>query len=401
MTAPEKVANLIASFEADPNATRIKKLVYCACFERWLTDTDQLDAFPWVELLNSLVERAPDLDHLQNALIIVVAHLNKKNAYFILARSLFNRLKILYPDYRSDMTSMGDRFAQVRQLLNDSQDLFSLRLRVSRHSSLSQAKNIVFSAINCRFNYTTQDLNYLNHQDFDDLVRELLYACNSIEDLRFRIFGAAHCLENRDSNLKIATLLCGTIASFYPALYEHRILQQNLSNAEKNHDHPTKTSPKSNALVNSALDPLDIGDSGLVSFNFIDLDDDLTLANSTNSGVITALDSSVNPNYPTSGLSKTTVTVHADISLDVKQDVQDFVNHRQQLLVATLENNLKAISEYIDHHAGIHPRSEKKHDYKYQVLKAWMKMLQGSCQAQLDRLEALEANHQAKKQKQI
>lgn len=374
MTAPEKVAALIDSFYNDPNATRIKKLLFCTCHDSWPSDPQTLEQCSWFDLLQELLERATDLDRLQNALIVVVSHLNKKNAYFILARSLFNRLKILYPDYRDDITSMGDRFAQVRQLFDNSQDLFSLRLRVSHHSSLSKAKSIVFSAISCRFDYTTQDVNYLNQQDFDDLVRELLFACNSIEDLRFRVFGAASCLDDRENNLKVATLLCGTIASFYPAL------------------HPQTASDF--LAGNASLDDFDrmtAGDSNLLEVEAHtgeDVDETIATVGLTSNDV---------PGFPLASSSfqgtipPAIVTQWSDdneVPPGASSDIKNYADRHLHTMIANLENNLQEVSDYIDEQVKV--KTDRTHAYKYKILRELVEGLQESCAIQLTRLAQLE-----------
>jgi hypothetical protein len=385
MTAPEKVAALIDSFYNDPNATRIKKLLFCTCHDSWPSDPQTLEQCSWFDLLQELLERATDLDRLQNALIVVVSHLNKKNAYFILARSLFNRLKILYPDYRDDITSMGDRFAQVRQLFDNSQDLFSLRLRVSHHSSLSKAKSIVFSAISCRFDYTTQDVNYLNQQDFDDLVRELLFACNSIEDLRFRVFGAASCLDDRENNLKVATLLCGTIASFYPAL------------------HPQTASDF--LAGNASLDDFDrmtAGDSNLLEVEAHtgeDVDETIATVGLTSNGV---------PGFPLAASSfqgtipPTIVTQWSDdneVPPGASSDIKNYADRHLHTTIANLENNLQEVSDYIDEQVKV--KTDRTHAYKYQILRELVEGLQESCAIQLTRLAQLETGEASLQQPEI
>jgi hypothetical protein len=383
MTAPEKVAALIDSFYSDPNAIRIKKLLFCTCHDNWPTDPQALEQYSWFDLLQELLERATDLDRLQNALIVVVSHLNKKNAYFILARSLFNRLKILYPDYRDDITSMGDRFAQVRQLFDNSQDLFSLRLRVSHHSSLSKAKSIVFSAISCRFDYTTQDVNYLNQQDFDDLVRELLFACNSIEDLRFRVFGAASCLDDRENNLKVATLLCGTIASFYPALHHQQSSEFLAGNASLD-DFDRITA------ANAAM--LD-----LEAYTGYDLDDMTVSVGPLSHNLPTSSPASppASPITTTSSQGKQTSAIITQwpnddaISPGISSDIKNYADRQLHTTIANLEHNLQAVSDYID--AQVTTPSDRTHAYKYQILRELVEGLQASCATQLTRLAQLEA----------
>ena len=377
MTASEKVTTLIDSLCNDPNAIRLKKLLFCTCHDRWPSDSQELDQCSWFELLQTVLARATDIDRLQNALIVVVSHLNKKNAYFILARSLFNRLKILYPDYRDDITSMGDRFAQVRQLFDDSQDLFSLRLRISHHSSLSKAKGIVFSAISCRFDYTTQDVNYLNQQDFDDLVRELLYACNSIEDLRFRVFGAASCLEDRENNLKVATLLCGTIASFYPILHQQKSAEFLAGNA--------------------SLDDFDRMTAGDISTP--EFESDLNYeANYPSSGLndsfvtgrAAELQRGASPPTTSSSMIVTQwSTVDDEIHPGMSSDIKNYADRQLHATITNLEHNLQAVSDYID--TNIKVETGPTNAYKYQILRELVEGLQASCAIQLARLDRLQA----------
>ena len=378
MTESEQVAALIDGFTIDPNAVRIKKLLYCVCYSEWPSDPAMLDGIPWFDLLQDLLERATDIDRLQNLLISVVSHLNKKNTYFVLARSLFNRLKALYPDYRGDLSSMGNRFARVRKILDDSQDLFSLRLRVSHRSSLKKAKSIVFAAISCRFEYTIKDVNYLNQQEFDDLVRELLYACNSIEDLRFRIFGAASCLDDRENNVRVATILCGTIASLYPALDRNA------------------TPRLAGSAALDDFDRLTAGGGELIDFDAYEgFDtDEFGSSRGLTSDIATAT-----PMVPQTGVPKTrpSVTISTQWMQDedelypgTRSDIKNYADRHLHGTIATLENNLEAVSDYIDRNVGVD--NKRACHYKHKILRELVEGLQASCALQLERLDRILEN---------
>jgi len=394
MTDSEQVTALIDSFNDDPNAVRIKKLLFCMCYGEWPSDRDALDNHSWFELLQHLLERAPDIDRLQNMLISVVAHLNKKNAYFVLARSLFNRLKVLYPDYRGDVTSMGNRFVQVRKILDDSQDLFSLRLRVSHRSSLKKAKGIVFAAISCRFDHTTEDLNYLNQHEFDDLVRELLYACNSIEDLRFRIFGAASCLDDRENNLRVATMLCGTIASLYPALDRNATLP--LAGDPSLDDFDRLTAGSASLLDFDTYDDLEEPDEP--DGSGFGLTSDITLA----TPMMPQADF-LKTGAPRSGIPQTRPARpistewgredDGDLYPGVRSDIKNYADRQLHGTIATLENNLQAVADYIDRNLG--PNPERASKYKHKILRELVEGLQESCATQLDRLDRILENNMA------
>jgi hypothetical protein len=236
----------------------------------------------------------------------------------------------------------------------------------------------VFSAISCRFDYTTQDVNYLNQQDFDDLVRELLFACNSIEDLRFRVFGAASCLDDRENNLKVATLLCGTIASFYPALHQQQSTGFLAGNASLD-DFDRMTAGDFPLLEFEAHTEQDFNDTmvtvGLTPHSV----PDLPLTASSFPSTISTISSEIVTQWPNDN----------EIPPGTNSDIKNYADRHLHTTIANLENNLQAVSDYID--AQVKIKTDHTHAYKYQILRELVEGLQESCAIQLTRLAQLEA----------
>lgn len=81
-----------------PNEQRLKKLLLCACQNIWESDLDQLEAIPWVDLVNQARMKFPHLGAVEASLREVVQALSKPQVYEPIAQELLQILTSLYEE---------------------------------------------------------------------------------------------------------------------------------------------------------------------------------------------------------------------------------------------------------------------------------------------------------------
>jgi hypothetical protein len=78
------------------NALRIRKLMFCACTQRWERDRTLIENIAIAGLIKDLYSRYPNFDALTQALFAVVKQLNRKSEYSRLAETILDTLHPLY-----------------------------------------------------------------------------------------------------------------------------------------------------------------------------------------------------------------------------------------------------------------------------------------------------------------
>jgi hypothetical protein len=218
------IDKIVETLKSNELNVRMKKLIFCACRKRWETNSSKLERLSFYDLIEDLYNLAPTLDRLSYIFIRIVDRINKKYIYFSIATQLLRILKDLYP--LSDLNiihnkiKISDEKLKYIPALFDWKFLVDLKFKISRYTSLSRSKILVFSALNYEFQYSTKDWDILNHQEFDELVRNFFYDCETIEELKFRLYGAANYLEDREKNIEVANIILEAMNNFYTYLQQ-------------------------------------------------------------------------------------------------------------------------------------------------------------------------------------
>lgn len=224
MKAAITIDKIVENLEKHEFNIRMKKLIACACYKRWETDLRKLEGISFYDLIEELYSLAPTLDRLISIFIKIVDRINKKYIYFSIATQILRILKDLYP--LSDLNAIhnkvkiSDEKLKYIPALFDWKFLVDLKFKISRYTSLSRSKILIFSALNYEFQYSTKDWELLNHQEFDELVRNFFYDCGTIEELKFRLYGAANYLEDREKNIEVANIILESMNHFYTYLQQ-------------------------------------------------------------------------------------------------------------------------------------------------------------------------------------
>ena len=83
---------------------RMKKLLYCLCYEKWENNNEAIAQMRTITLVESLYQQITTIQGLQNRLRAVLLRLNRKATYAPIANALFEECQSLYPEGNSQVS---------------------------------------------------------------------------------------------------------------------------------------------------------------------------------------------------------------------------------------------------------------------------------------------------------
>ena len=87
--------------------SRMKKLLYCLCYEKWENDIDAIAQIRTITLIEVLYQQITTIQGLQNRLRAVLLRLNRRATYAPIANALFEECQALYPEGNSQVAMPG------------------------------------------------------------------------------------------------------------------------------------------------------------------------------------------------------------------------------------------------------------------------------------------------------
>lgn len=86
---------------------RMKKLLYCLCYDSWENDNARIKTFPTMVLIKELARQVTSSEALQNRLKTILLRLNRRAKYSPIANEIFRECQALYPDIDSQISMPG------------------------------------------------------------------------------------------------------------------------------------------------------------------------------------------------------------------------------------------------------------------------------------------------------
>jgi len=100
-------ADIADHLDCSPDQMRMKKMLYCLCYDRWENDGAQLSSVTTKSLVTELYRQISTLQGLQNRLRTILMRLNRKSKYAPIANLIFDECQILYPEGNSQISRPG------------------------------------------------------------------------------------------------------------------------------------------------------------------------------------------------------------------------------------------------------------------------------------------------------
>lgn len=86
---------------------RMKKMLYCLCYDSWENDSDRITSIPTLTLVTELYRQITTIQGLQNRLRAILLRLNHKTKYAPIANLIFEECQILYPEGDNQISMPG------------------------------------------------------------------------------------------------------------------------------------------------------------------------------------------------------------------------------------------------------------------------------------------------------
>ncbi|TVQ58229.1 MAG: hypothetical protein EA366_07025 [Spirulina sp. DLM2.Bin59] len=122
MSVQTSLGAIAQTFAQHNNALRLRKLIFCACTQRWESDRTRLEQQPWPQLLQDLYYRYPNPEALGDAIFGVVKQLNRQGEYSRLAQIILDQLTPLYGENATETTQF---LTEQTQFFNEETQFFA------------------------------------------------------------------------------------------------------------------------------------------------------------------------------------------------------------------------------------------------------------------------------------
>ena len=260
------VNKVAKSLEVDREANRIKKLIFFACKNHWEPDINIIKEYRLKDLIVELQELYPTLELLKKSLYSLVATLNRKDVYHLIADRIISKIKTLYQnklvsinfdlqaqlknqlprsgareevtgiapvklELEKDMTLIEsikvanqenltsiasfDDLEKPQQRSIPTQALFELRLKLMQYTNPLRTKILLYSVIYQKFDNYAKYLSMLRTYTLDELLSRVFYKYKTIEELESQLGATNKSILEPDVHLQTVTAIIETMKPIY------------------------------------------------------------------------------------------------------------------------------------------------------------------------------------------
>ncbi|NJN87008.1 MAG: hypothetical protein HC881_12830 [Leptolyngbyaceae cyanobacterium SL_7_1] len=246
----------------DTESLRIKKLLFCACHQRWENNVSQLDAHTMVDLVQELHRVAVTPENIRLTLEAVVSSLNRPEVYQSIAERICHACRF-YSSSRTFETTSVTAFAppitpdQTGLIHSNSPDqntvycvdshtqntaldgmseeqhfeplpfqskktisellinLFDLRLEIIKYANPLKAKMLMYSLLHGQPELNAEIWSAIKNYDLHTLLQNLLRLYKRFSYLETRLAEVAQSLPNPSSYLQASSAILRAIKPYY------------------------------------------------------------------------------------------------------------------------------------------------------------------------------------------
>ncbi|MEG4801360.1 hypothetical protein QUB63_15855 [Microcoleus sp. ARI1-B5] len=237
MKALSILDEVVRELEQDVNVSRIKKIIFFACKESWENDPAKLASADVGNLIEELCAKYSRLEDIETVLNSIVAKVNKKTEYALVADQIVCQLSRLY-EYQdftkleTNISNFGgyeapafdDHFSSQLPAGESSErdpgNLFDVREKILQQTNPLRAKILIFSTLYHEFTFSDRDWLLLKTQELDKLLRQLFNVCGSLAELESNLYGTAGNLDNTDECDQAASVIIKAMNPCYAKLQQ-------------------------------------------------------------------------------------------------------------------------------------------------------------------------------------
>mgnify|MGYP005609216525 CR=1 FL=1 len=232
MKALSILDEVVRELEQDVNVTRIKRIVFFACKEFWENDPAQLASTDLGSSIEELCAKYSRLEDIETVLNSIVAKVNKKTEYALVADQIICQLSRLY-EYQDftkletnisnfggqEVPAFQEQFSSELPAREENErdpgNLFDVRQKILQQTNPLRAKILIFSSLYHEFTFSDRDWLLLKAKELDYLLRKLFNFCPTLAELESLLYRTASNLDNTDENDQAASAIIKAMNSCY------------------------------------------------------------------------------------------------------------------------------------------------------------------------------------------
>ncbi len=261
------VAQVTQQIETHQEQSRIKKLIYCICRNRWENDLAVIDGYGLTDLIRDICQMYPTRHELQIGLKQIVDNLNKQTLYLAIANIILNQLDVLYSSLAEESALEKEGSTQIyntqiiqlnsfntpqpmvnsqRQAFETSvidlsfeqggsvtelkqiepvpeipvtpayppYDVFEIRQTIFQYTNPLRAKILLFSVLFHPWDKSGQDWSMLRSYTIDDLVEQIMQGGYSLAEIEQKLQTTAKGLSEVELHSQAASTILEAIKPF-------------------------------------------------------------------------------------------------------------------------------------------------------------------------------------------
>lgn len=248
--------------ENHQQSSRIKKLIFCVCNNRWENNANIIEGYDFKSLILEIIQRNPTRKDLEIAFKKVVANINKQQTYNSIANLIRQQLDVFYSfldesknkeySHQSEQARNPTQIIPInnisivsnnsvsqkprtveaeiaiidltpeqvtdlkkvqQQPLLSNYNPFDLRLEITQYTNPLRAKILLFSILYHPWDKTGQDWAMLRSYSLHDLLEQLISSGKSLIEIESSLHVMAKSLKDYDANMQTATTIIEAIKS--------------------------------------------------------------------------------------------------------------------------------------------------------------------------------------------
>ncbi len=231
MSVQTSLGAIAQAFAKHDNALRLRKLIFCACNQRWESDRTCLEQQPWPQLLQDLYYRYPNPEALGDAVFGVVKQLNRQGEYSRLAQLVLDQFTPLYGESADESTQFLTEETQflneqtqfiaptAPQLHPDDPDTTTIITIAATLNAMEQNLRVRKLLWCLRHNSWENDPQSLLRIDLEALMQDLHREYPTREDFHHALDQVVGNLSRRQEYEAIATTILEIINPLYHAVF--------------------------------------------------------------------------------------------------------------------------------------------------------------------------------------
>ncbi len=212
----------LQTLEDHTDHLRIKKLIFGTCQNLWENDTTVLDQFSLQQLIESLMQRNPSVEHCRASLYRIVATLNHKEVYSDVAEVILQALTPIYIERAANLlpTKVEEEAQSVAGKVEE--EAAKARYQqvadeLERDAQIIRIKKVLYCL--CHKIWET-DIQKIEQADTATLVQQLYQLTPTPNDLKFRLRHLLHHLNRKAKYTKIVNIIFQAFHPLYSAQTE-------------------------------------------------------------------------------------------------------------------------------------------------------------------------------------